>query len=198
VLGADVSVDATDTYSMPSSESQITSFGAEMPPTGFTQTFPGADVKIVNVCGDDRPPEGFETAILLLPGEAILLAGMMAVIRVEFTHNDEMVTPFHSTVAALSKFEPFSVKPTAEAPTVALVGEMEVNEGTSLLVPPPPALPLPLVPPDVGAPLEFPPPQLIRNQTTKVIRAKGHERRIDTFPLIGRQNFTHTPSKVKV
>jgi hypothetical protein len=80
---------------------------------------------------------------------------MVAVIWVAFTHVDETAFPFHCTAAKLgSKFEPYKVMVTADAPAAAVEGAILVSAGTSGGVPP-------LVP-------DPPPPQLASNEANTI------------------------------
>jgi hypothetical protein len=87
----------------------------------------------VNVAAADVPPPGLglATVTFAFPTEVTSVAGMVAVISVALTHEDDSAAPFHSTVALFSKFEPYSTKLTAEAPAVVLEGAIAASVGVS-------------------------------------------------------------------
>jgi hypothetical protein len=102
-----------------------------IPGTDLTQVVEGGAALIVKVWAAEVPPPGLGlvTVTFALPAETKLLAGVVAVIWVALTHEDESVVPFHCTVAPFSKFEPESTKLRAAAPMGALEGAMPVRIG---------------------------------------------------------------------
>jgi hypothetical protein len=120
-----------------------------IPGTDLTQVVAVGAATMVNVCGAEVPPvgPGLITVTAALPTEAISVVGMVAIIWLALTHEDESGAPFQLTFAPFSKFEPYRAKLTPEDPTTALEGEMADNVGVScsgggwllpLLPPPPP------------------------------------------------------------
>jgi hypothetical protein len=71
------------------------------------------------------------TVTFALPAETKLLAGIVAVIWVALTHEDESVAPFHCTVAPFLKFDPERTRLRAEPPTGAMEGAIVVRVGIS-------------------------------------------------------------------
>lgn len=88
---------------------------------------------IVKVWAAEVAPRGsgLATVTFALPVETKLLAGMVAVIWVALTHEDESAAPFHCTVAPFLKLEPERTKLRAEWPTGALEGAIAVRVGIS-------------------------------------------------------------------
>jgi len=111
----------------------MTSCAVVIPGTDLTQVVATGSALIVKVCAADVPPAepGLATVTRALPVATRSLAGIVAVICVAFTHEDESEVPFHCAVAPFSKFEPNRTKLTAEPPTGALEGAMAVSAGVS-------------------------------------------------------------------
>jgi hypothetical protein len=80
------------------------------------------------------PPGGaFTTVTEAVPGVAMSAAEMEAVTLVLLANVVVRADPFQSTTEPKTKFEPFTVRVKAGPPAVALLGTIELIEGTGLL-----------------------------------------------------------------
>jgi hypothetical protein len=101
--------------------------------TGFGGGGGGAlEAAIVNASELEAPPpgEGLETETFAVPAEAISEEPIEAVRAAEETKDVVRAAPFQSTVAPLTKFEPFTVREKAAPPAAAELGESEASDGT--------------------------------------------------------------------
>lgn len=101
---------------------------------GESVAMDGAGLLMVKVCAFEGPPpgDGFDTVTLAVPAVAISVAKIVAVTSVELRKVVARLELFHWTVAPFTKLLPFTVRVSPAPPTVALVGESELADGTRL------------------------------------------------------------------
>src|SRR3989442_761367 len=110
----------------------------------------GAGLLIVNVCALEVPPPGvgLKTVADAVPAVAMSLAEIAACSCVLLTKVVARSLPFHRTTDEAMKFVPVAVRVNPAPPATALLGEIELSVGTSLLIVNVCALEVP--PPGVG------------------------------------------------
>ena len=101
---------------------------------GLKSETTGGGVVVVKVCPSEVPPPGagLKTVTWAAPTAAIRLAGTCAVSCVAEINVVMRFVPFQLTTEMGMKLVPFTVSANAAPPAVAVLGDIELRDGTGL------------------------------------------------------------------